>query len=151
MRRLLILLPLIVGCGKEPVKQVVQDAEFAPYVASFEQAAASQGVTAPVSEIEMVFTEETLQAPDAKTGSILAICEHKEVERIKVNRAKWEKLDEDRKEALVAHEIGHCGLHRSHDDSEEDGQPVSLMHSKLIGSEQYKKHRDEYMKELFRR
>ena len=148
MKRLLVLV-LLTGCGQAPSGPALQAPEFTPYVEAFEQAATSQGVAVETTDIEMTFTEATLSAPNT-TGTVLAICEHiGGAKRISVNRAKWDKLDEERKEALVFHELGHCSLDKHHDDSLEDGEPVSIMHPKLLKSEVYKKNKDKYMKELF--
>ena len=150
MKKVLIVF-LLTGCGQAPSGPAPQAPEFTPYVEAFEQAATSQGVVVETTDIEMTFTDASLEAPGAETKAILAICEHiGGAKRISVNRAKWDKLDEERKEALVAHEIGHCSdLNRHHDDSMEDGEPVSIMHPKLLKSEVYKKNKDKYMKELF--
>lgn len=54
-----------------------------------------------------------------------------------------------RREHLIFHELGHCILHRFHNDNLKYGMEVSMMHSQMFSSYfQYEVFREEYLQEL---
>ncbi len=89
---------------------------------------------------------------------------------IQIDRVTWELYDENRREILVFHELGHCVCDLEHvhflgqysreqkpPEKEEDrlrsgfledGCPVSIMHPFVLSSQCYSKHRQHYRYEL---
>lgn len=54
------------------------------------------------------------------------------------------------KKALVYHELGHCILHKKHNnDTHEDGRYKTLMSELLMDGDTFSAHEEEYIKELF--
>lgn len=53
------------------------------------------------------------------------------------------------REEVIFHELGHCFLILSHDESIEGGRPKSIMHSHKLDWKTYFIHRQEYLRELF--
>ena len=66
-----------------------------------------------------------------------------------IDQTFWHAIDNDGKEVLIKHELGHCALDRNHDDKTYFGIQESLMHSQHIGSARYNISKEGYDKELY--
>ncbi len=71
-----------------------------------------------------------------------------------IRKSWWDGANQDYRESLLFHELGHCSLDREHTDevlvtSKERTYKASLMSSVIVGPNDYKDLRDEYLKELF--
>lgn len=69
---------------------------------------------------------------------------------IAINSYLWPRLPEERRKALIFHELGHCVLMRGHDDRvyEQDGCPKSIMSSALMAAACIDRHKVELIAEL---
>lgn len=71
-------------------------------------------------------------------------------QQIMLDTLYWEDATELEKEQLIFHELGHCVLGREHNDKEdENGDPISIMHPYTMDDHTYKRHREQYIKDLF--
>lgn len=71
---------------------------------------------------------------------------------ITLNAAYWDRMNENTKEEVIWHELGHCVLDREHrDDEDEGGRPLSFMHSgKLCNNNpDYNEQKSKLTDELF--
>ena len=68
---------------------------------------------------------------------------------------KSQLISPDSREVLIYHELGHCRLGRGHDNSKENNargaKELSILNERLISGDQYKRYRNEYLTELFKR
>lgn len=68
---------------------------------------------------------------------------------ILINKEAWNDFSDTKREILIFHELGHCSLDRSHDDSLHNNHKTSVMHSILLDENIYNSYYDEYIIELF--
>lgn len=70
---------------------------------------------------------------------------------VRVNSVMWDSLTTTDQELVIFHELGHCILHRGHDESLHSSgfRPNSVMNPTLLGELYYKLYYSEYMHELF--
>lgn len=122
----LLVLLAIMGCGKRDT------GPFEPYVAAFEAEAARFGKPVTVGAIKIEFSEEVDEH---------GYCEiHLLHTRITVKGSWWERANEDQRELLMFHELGHCVLLKTH--TREPG----IMNPYQTG---YGHSREGYLQELF--
>jgi hypothetical protein len=129
---------LLVGCGK-PVREL---GPFESYVTQFEKASTENGKDLAVDNLVIEF------------GSIdplkLATCTHDGIPTITVSKSNWDTLDEDEREKVLYHELGHCVLDRRHDDEKGSGREWKSLMIPYPGKiSDYKDHKKEYIQELF--
>ena len=116
----LFLLLLLLGCEENPLQS---DPEFDPFLNSFDEAATERGVSIDLSSVTLYLSEE-LQT--AIHGQCIQYASGKS--EIRIRRQYWNSASFWEKELLVYHELGHCILQRSHDDSTDDmGHCESIM------------------------
>lgn len=77
-------------------------------------------------------------------------------QEILINASYWNELDEFQRELLVYHELGHCVLRLSHDESiatiAGESVPASIMHPHvmyMLSPEAFAKNSDGYFRRLF--
>lgn len=128
--RYLVLLFLLISCGKfsDSVVQVDDvntrspriENEFQPYVDKFFD------LLGRTEDIIVEFTNDEEYA---------GVCYYWLVgsNEIKINRKYWSNINDEMREQLMFHELGHCVLERDHDNSHIDLQgvmcPNSIMRS----------------------
>ena len=91
-----------------------------------------------------------------------AYCNYIHPRSIGINRIWWERASHLERENIIFHELGHCVLHRHHDNEEiemtlncdadhpvKTSIPKSIMTQKMMPENYYLKLRDEYWHELF--
>lgn len=87
------------------------------------------------------------------SNHILGECTSGEIPHITANMIEWKLMSEDKREALMFHELGHCILNRRHDSEyvEIKGKwvPRSLMNPFILSSQIYLENREYYLDELF--
>lgn len=136
---------LSVGCGPKGIKV---DPEFLPYYQRFIDNGKKHEIDLSHTPVEVKF----VQSLEAKSpGTVrFGVCYYKS-NKIEINHSTWGGLDPIRKEALIAHELGHCLLKRQHDDSTDliTGKKLSIMHKFLVYSFEYANKYSYYMEELF--
>jgi len=97
--------------------------ELDTYVQTFLKEASSRGRPIDLYEEGLVVNFGTL--PRGKAGS----CRPNDYpKKVTIDAAQWKKLDEQQREALVFHELGHCILNRDHNNNTLPfGECASLM------------------------
>lgn len=136
--KIILLLLLLTGCGKVTVAP-----QFQPYLDSFLAEGRARGQDYSKSEV-------TINFGSVSSGE-RAYCSRYtfQANEVIVGEGSWNGMNEDRRTALIYHELGHCILNRPHRDEMSYGRAVSLMNSKLISSSQFHKYQVEYIDELF--
>lgn len=116
------LLGLLSACGM-PQDPVVIDPDLLEYSARFEQ---EIGVSS--SGISMVFEELSDGAVGLCTVSASG-------RKISIDPNFWRSIDEDVREELMYHELGHCAMDLEHDESLMAGSrcPQSVMYPYVLG------------------
>ena len=136
------------GCSKEELPSVQIEELLQPYFDAFAEAGAERGVLIDfsVTGIEGVFGDSD--------GLVSGQCQHRSEapNRVLVDRDYWLSASTIQKEFLIFHELGHCYLLRSHDDTRNDrGECLSIMHSSATAcrNRYSSTTREEYLDELF--
>lgn len=137
--------------------EVVQFQEFAPYVKNFlieGKKYHTKILKDQLNNLKISFSEINLY--DSTTGEQLSgYCyPYQTPKKIVISKPYWIQYTEITKEVIIFHELGHCLLSREHIPAlDKHGHALSIMDhnpNEVISTEYYyKKHRDEYMKELF--
>lgn len=135
---LVTLLVGLMGCGK--CEEGIAP-ELRPYVDRFNEIAGR----------EVVVSSGTCAVlADANVLVGFGVC--KDDGLIVVNRLLWDSYNEEDREILFFHELGHCALGRSHDNRvDKYGAPMSMMHWAGVPMKRYMAHRQYYLDELFGR
>ncbi len=135
MKWLIFITLLFTACGK-----AVVDPTFLPYVDKFNQYAVEQKSDVRADGIGIAFY-------DGDGSAVAGHCQHGDIEIV---RADWDKWTDNIREVQVLHELGHCALHREHDNSKQDnGLPKSIMNKYGIGGLYDDSHKAYYLNELF--
>ena len=126
--------------NKNPRKYNTTNPIFEPYIAKFELYYGKSITDIPINFSKL-------------ENRIAGICYNWNFgyREIEIDKDQWEdELTEDRKLALIFHELGHCELGLDHNDSlRKDKCPHSLMHSVLVRENCLKKYKEEYLEEIF--
>ncbi len=138
------LFPLIfVQCRKDSHQAI--PGTFAPYVQSFLQEAKKRGLNLSAEMKGLRIVKKPIDP------SYDGLC-YEDINRIEIDAATWDHLDEANREFLLFHELGHCLLGRAHfDEPAQNGECRSFMRGKtacrlLLGSSLW---RTYYLDELF--
>lgn len=110
MRYLLILL-LLVSCGKNealPPPDFFIDPAFTFYYQTFLMEAKKRNVVVD-KKVSIVFGDLEIFDGYCYTDS----------SQVVIDRTRWLDLDEEKKELLILHELGHCVLKKTHEDESE--------------------------------
>lgn len=152
MKKVVLIALMLTGCAKhKPV--IAIDPTFQPQWNAFVAEANNRGLKAiaMVDDISIQFGN-----PSAACGTSADGCCRQQIGEtptITVSYHAWQYFDNNQKEALIFHELGHCILNRRHENTTENGIPISLMYYiSAIGSidVHYNGHtRIEYINELF--
>lgn len=136
---------VISACGKPEINV---DPELSPYYNKFIQNGKNSGVDLSKRDITLRFVPTIKD--EQQNGVILGVC-YFEDNDVEINRESWDSLSIEKREALVAHELGHCILDRDHEDSTDQltGKKLSLMNAYLISTTDFTTKYDYYMRELF--
>lgn len=127
------------------------DSPFIQFVNSFEQAAALQGSPMAITDLVVSFGS-------TPTMNETGVCEWSENEtpRITLNERIWRGLDDDDRQEVMFHELGHCILRRIHHTTEILAYggalriPESVMYPYRIPGYVYVHNQTLYDTELFR-
>ena len=141
---------LLVGCGDPGSPRIEIDDEFRPYYDRFNQHSMEhRGKDFSNTNITINFVE-TINIPTENNMTILGICYYFS-NKVEINEETWVKLPTAKKEALIAHELGHCLLNRRHDEAAHPSTNarLSVMHPFILGQWEFSRKYDYYMKELF--
>ena len=129
----------LAACGKQDM------GEFAPMAARFQAEGASRGKAVDLSPLSIKYGE---LEPGENGRCEWDIFGHK---TIVLKEAYWQAIDENAREALLFHELGHCLFDRTHLNEQLHGSavPASLMHENTMRSAVYVDNRNRYLDELF--
>jgi len=118
----------ITACSDDP--EIVIDTEIQPYLDSFLIEGEARGIEIDLSDLHLsAYISET------SSDEIIGQCLHfgEEHKEIVIARAFWDDASDIEKEFIVFHELGHCILDRSHNDTTDgQGRCLSIMNSGSI-------------------
>jgi len=125
---MILILILLSGCGKKLehtdivgiTAPITVDATFKPYLSKF---LADTGISP--SGISVIFFD----LPRPSVGRCTVYNDNSRV--INIDRTFWQYASEDRREATMYHELGHCALDLPHNNLLLLGCPVSVMHENM--------------------
>lgn len=154
--RIISLLALIscISCKKQllPIGNsdlASVEADLRPYFVSFINEGAERGVAVDIEEAGISAVIDNIHE-----GNVVGTCSWGYVDgkEIVIDRSFWNESNDNWREYVVYHELGHCFLERDHlDASYPNGTCVSIMYSGTGGcSEVYgTSNREDYLDELF--
>ncbi len=125
------------------------ETELWEYFEKFEQEAADRGVQINLSAAGITGSIEKIHTP-----GMVGICNHKPntPNHVMIDIDFWRNASKMAKEMIIFHELGHCFLHRGHnDDKHDNGTCKSIMRSGQGGCMDLYNHsnRNDYLNELF--
>jgi len=130
----------------EVVREV--DAELVPYFDRFVAEGRARGVDVDYDLWQVEGFVESIEG-----RQVLGQCSHSEQNpnAVIIDRVLWRRASDEMREQVIFHELGHCYLQRSHDDTKNElGICNSLMRSSTtICNINYTENRDHYLDELF--
>lgn len=123
------------------------DNEFNPYLNRFKYYATKNHKDVDLDGLSVYFGTFN------KKEDVIGECNYK-TKTIRIDREAWQEGTDYFKEQLMLHELGHCILHRKHNDNliEEENllAPESLMKSVNVNDDKvYEDHKSYYIQELF--
>ena len=108
------------ACHREKTQQV--PAEFEPYVSRFFEEARARGRQLYLSDVDLVIEKTDLADP-----GINGTCFTRS-HRVAIDGQYWDQAEEEEKEWLMFHELGHCVLGREHrNDKTPSGECLSIL------------------------
>lgn len=139
---------IVSACSKEDILET--DAELIPYFQIFADEAALRGIEVDYVEARI----EGLIQPISR-NQVLGQCFRNEErpKKVIVDRDYWEGAEENERQFLIFHELGHCFLNLEHDDrlDFDTNTCLSIMHSTSDACpfELDDDNRERYLDELF--
>lgn len=144
---LLLLMTISCSCGSEEYREASTNPAFLPYITSFEADYKKKVTTAIIFKDKL----PTKWAASCVRWEVGGKVVYKE---IKVKTEYWNKIDENRRQQIIDHELGHCELNKGHDNRIfPNGMKTSVMHKTAfteIEAEYYKKYFSDYRNQLLR-
>lgn len=143
---LFVLIWQLISCGgHDPRLGAVIEAPFLPFVKTFESECKCK-----VFDIPITFQEIDIAHAGECWNYVWLLNSYSEVA---IDADWWKRARDDMREQLILHELGHCVLHREHNNALVGTYPLSLMYSVAgqIGSTYYAENRQNYFDELFQR
>ena len=124
------------------------DSELVMYLASFKIEAHKQNYLVSSMPVTLIFGKSATREYPTSIG-VCSVTNGKLL--IKIDRKYYFKSDVSHREELVFHELAHCLADREHCDyiDPSTNRNISLMSTSMREEDDYKGHRDEYLKELF--
>lgn len=123
----------LVACGKP--YPVTIDQAFEPYLETIQKEVSARGGPVYFTRISSVVFISQFPSQDLDGFCAWNTDKHGYTERvITISRVFWDSASDNQKIALLAHELGHCVLHREHDAEKidftrEDGESVKVFQS----------------------
>lgn len=160
----LLILTLTTACGiqnEESKQSQAIDSDLRPYLDKFVSYGSQNGVGLNTSSLTMTFSES--MPASSNGGTVIGYCQRTlKGPNVVIRTSYWNTASVSNREQLVFHELGHCLLGLSHNDSTEsapvwgapsmiaNGVPSSIMNTFHFGSTLYSGNRNEYVNRLFR-
>lgn len=144
------LMNRITGQGDGPVLDKMSDPAFHSYIYRFENDFFRMtGHSIDARTVAINFDQQYFQKKDRSDMLGVCLSYGDQAKEILVNPRYWPRLSETSKKYLIYHEMGHCKLGREHDDSKQEGTPLSMMTTYIISDASFQLYEDEYLFELF--
>ena len=161
----LLLIAIISSCGiplplqkdlvvkdRNAIRQfTTTDPTFASFVDEFE--IKGKAIT---GNADFKVVDVPINFGDTENPSFQGVCfEYPDgTKEIIIKKAWWDATNnQDYRESLIFHELGHCALGRDHLDdtasSNTGTYKISMMNSIILAPEHYQPNKDEYLEELF--
>lgn len=126
---IIVFLSVLAGCQKaeEATPAITVDAAFQPYFERFEAEGALRGL-----DIELAAEQIGAVFSDELAAGQVGLCTQytSGIGIIEIRATTWSAADDLEREHLIFHELGHCYLGRSHDDTKDAaGFCLSIMQS----------------------
>ncbi len=146
MKKVLLLITVLTACGPDTTVRTLPKNIYRPlavYVDRFEQ----------LYHIEIVGNYSMILADlGSEATGIVGECDT-ETKRMRFDRVYWNEANDQQREVVVFHELGHCVLNRPHTKASIAGPnntavPASIMYPQVLDTDLYKKNRDYYCQEL---
>ncbi len=117
---------MMCSCSKEAEPRIVE-AELQVYFDTFVSEASAHGVEIDLTSLDIGGYVQNIET----TGTIgQCISYSNGSNEVILDARNWDRIDDQEKEYVVFHELGHCILKRSHNDSQDnDGVCQSIMQS----------------------
>lgn len=146
--RLSIVACFLLSCESEEINLVIDD-ELQPYIDLFVEEASMRGLEIRIEDELFTASIRSINRPN-----VAGQCTHGEgtVSQVLIDEDAWRRYDDQEKESLVFHELGHCILKRAHRDHQDaEGNCLSLMESGTSGCklEYSTQTRERLLDELF--
>lgn len=147
----MLVLSIVLGCGRGIDTGLARRGEFEPYFRRFLNYARERGMRFPGAEaLPIEFRDlHSTEAGRCESGFLQGRI-------VYINRSQWESMSDSSREALLLHELGHCLLDRDHraerfaeDEATMPGLPKSLMFPYVTAGPRYLEHQKYYLDELF--
>lgn len=136
------------NCSKEAEPKIIEE-ELQVYFDLFVSEASIHGVEIDLSSLDIGAYVKNIET----TGTIGQCISYSDGSNdVVVDARNWERIDEEEKEYVVFHELGHCILKKSHNDMQDDtGVCLSIMQSGegLCQSNYNLNNRSAMLQELF--
>ena len=125
------------------------EAELWEHFDRFEREAAKRGVTIDLAAVGITGSIEKIHTP-----GMVGICNHKvdTPNHVMIDIDFWRNASKIAREMIIFHELGHCFLHRGHNNNKHDnGTCKSIMRSGTGGCLDFynNSNRGDYLNELF--
>jgi len=150
----IVLASLLGSCQKGAKMELTQsfdgvDADLWEHFANFEIEAAKRGMTIDLAAAGITGSIEKIHTP-----GMVGICNHKvdTPNHVMIDTDFWNTASESAREMIVFHELGHCYLHRGHNDiAHANGTCSSIMRSGRGGCVDFytNSKRSNYLDELY--
>lgn len=158
----LFIMTLMTSCGPKPIERQSGsiDLTLNQYLETFVSRARDNGVSLDTYSLSMSFSESMPQSTSG--GFAIGYCQRSvNSQNVVIKESYWNSASVSDREQLVFHELGHCLLGLSHNDTTEvspvwnipnmsaSGVPSSIMNTFHFGSGLYSGNRETYIKRLF--
>lgn len=146
--RLALILLFLTGCGTTQNEyfasrhnNVRNFTSFQQWTGLFKEEGLSRNQVIEINDLTIKFAD----IPRSKEGNIiLGRCILSESPTILINQQTWSKSNLIYKWIVIAHELGHCVLHRAHTD-----EKLSIMNTYAMSSYDYMENEGALLNELF--
>lgn len=141
MKKILFMCLFLIGCASQFLKKPYQNPELMPLVNIVLNEGIKRGKHYSFDGIEIDYGKFN--------EDIVGLCETGiNYKKITIDKIFW-IYNENNREQLIAHEIGHCLLELDHLDIYKSGHPVSIMNSYIFDSTHFYNNRKHYYDQLF--
>ncbi len=126
------------------------DPTFSTYISSFERIAIEK-----TGDTSFRIGDIPINFGDTENPHFQGVCfEYSDGSKeVIIKKEWWDSADENYRESLLFHELGHCRLNREHDNtlipSNDGDKKLSMMSAVIVNSNEYSQNKEAYLTELF--